>query len=63
MRNMTDSIYLLDFRRGRVEAIDDSLPPRGVREVESPLEVYEPVPTAGFELAALGTPPEPDEDS
>ncbi len=59
MRDMADSIYLLDFRRGRVEAMDDSVPPRGVREAA----LQEPPPNAGFRLAALGTPPEPDEDS
>jgi hypothetical protein len=61
MHDMADTIYLLDFRRGRVEAIDESVPPRGVREAEFSVPAEEFEEGAGFMLTALGTPPESDE--
>ncbi len=55
---MGTTIYLLDFRRGNIEEIDDAIPPRGVRDVDRPDDLPS---REGFVLAALGTPPEREE--
>ena len=54
---MSDTIYLLDFRHGTVEEIDEALPPRGVREPSLGVEPKTLLEGSGFVLAALGTPP------
>jgi hypothetical protein len=54
-------MYLLDFRRGVVEEIDERVPPRGSRDAAG--EAPEPLPEGkGYVLAALGSPPRDDED-
>lgn len=57
---MGNTIFLLDFREGTVQEIDEATPPRGIRDPEGrsapeSLPQYE-----GFALAALGSPPERD---
>lgn len=53
---MTDPIYLLDFRRGVVEKIEESMASRESSDHD------EPESGSGFVLAALGSPPEADEE-
>lgn len=55
---MEDSIYLLDFRHGTVEEIDEAVPPRGPRDSSPGAEPEDLPEGAGFVLASLGTPPE-----
>ncbi len=56
-----NTIYLLDFRRGEVQEIDESVPPEGL---SGPVRVEEPSPLqgAGYMLAALGSPPRDHEE-
>jgi hypothetical protein len=57
---MTDTIFLLDFKRGTVVEIDADTPPRAGRSIGStPPEI--PAAGEGYVLASLGTPP-PDVD-
>jgi hypothetical protein len=56
---MTESIYLLDFRRGVVEEIDERIPPRGAPASGDGPELLPE--TTGYVLAALGSPPTADE--
>ncbi len=53
---MAETIYLLDFRRGTVEEIDNSRPPRGAR-APAEGEQKDQEQGAGYVLAALGSPP------
>lgn len=53
---MADPIFLLDFRRGTVEAIDETVPPSGVRDPSSAVELEQVSAGPGYVLAALGTP-------
>lgn len=56
---MVEPIYLLDFRHGTVKPIDESVPPRGVRDPNAPTTTPEKLPEQpGLRLAALGSPPE-----
>lgn len=59
---MADPIFLLDFRRGTVEVIDEGVPPSGVRDPSSTVEPEQLSAASGYVLAALGTPPQRDED-
>lgn len=59
---MSESIYLLDFRHGVVKEINETDPPRGVRSSERRSEPETLPETAGFVLAALGTPPAPENE-
>jgi hypothetical protein len=58
---MENTIFLLNFREGRVERIPDSVPPR-VWDPSDREDEPEVVEHAGFVLAALGTPPKGDEE-
>jgi hypothetical protein len=59
-----ETIYLLDFRKGTVEPVDASVPPENVADPADPARLErQGVPTrVGYVLAALGSPPRPDED-
>jgi hypothetical protein len=58
---MPDTIHLLDFRRGTVTEIDESTPPRGIRDPGDAGGGPEQLPEGdGFVLAALGSPPQSD---
>jgi hypothetical protein len=57
---MTETIYLLDFRRGVVEEIDERIPPRGAPASSDGPEVLPE--TTGYVLAALGSPPADDDE-
>jgi hypothetical protein len=61
---MGDTIYLLDFRKGTVEPVDASVPPANVADPSDPvrLERHGVPPRVGYVLAALGSPPSPDEE-
>jgi hypothetical protein len=55
---MENTIFLLNFREGRIEQIPESAPPRlwdPADRGDPPEELDHP---PGFVLAALGTPPE-----
>jgi len=59
---MEQTIFLLDFRRGTVEEIDETVPPRGMRD-SAPGDAPEALPKgAGYVLAALGTPPDREDE-
>lgn len=58
---MADPIFLLDFRRGTVEAIDEGVPPSGVRDPSSTVEPEQLPAASGYVLTALGTPPQRDQ--
>ncbi|MCP9491006.1 MAG: hypothetical protein MSC31_14205 [Solirubrobacteraceae bacterium MAG38_C4-C5] len=58
---MADPIFLLDFRRGTVEAIDETVPPSGVRDPSSTVEPEKIPAGSGYVLATLGTPPQSEE--
>ena len=52
---MDNTIYVLDFKHGTVEEIDESVPPRG--SSEAPGEPEALPAGSGYVLATLGTPP------
>jgi hypothetical protein len=54
---MAGPTFLLDFRRGTVEAIDEAVRPSGVRDPSSTVELEQLPAASGYVLAALGTPP------
>lgn len=58
---MPETMYLLDFRRGVVEEIDEATPPRGFPDAAESRPEGLPA-TPGYELASLGSPPRESED-
>jgi hypothetical protein len=59
---MAETIFLLDFRHGTVQKIEESTPPRGVRDPDAD-SAHEELPQGeGFTLASLGSPPSPDQE-
>jgi hypothetical protein len=58
---MSESIYLLDFRRGVVTEIDEATPPSGIRDRASGDGPGALPVGAGYVFAALGTPPRADD--
>lgn len=56
---MSERMYLLDFRYGTVEEIDNAAPPRGL-EGPAQIESSDATRGPGYLLAALGSPPSSD---
>ena len=59
---MENTIFLLNFREGRIEQIPESVPPRLWDPADRGDKPEELDHARGFVLAALGTPPEDAEE-
>jgi hypothetical protein len=54
---MTDTMYRFDFRRMRVEDVEDPEPPPGIGI--GVVQVHEKLENAGITFSVMGTPPVP----